>query len=266
MPGKPVPDTFKEAGFVGGHFGGGVDISADVALIGGGGVVIGGNLLTSDEEAVARSAKRSASDEGNEGFVGIDNESGDVARLDNFFFDDAISVAGGVVIDIDEVAVFEAFETGEDVFVGIAGINVARRVASDDKIADFARIGRGASETIMGDAVIHGRHDIRERNIEINRDVDVKLRNNQARLGGNGLSDSGVERLDLGRRSVARGNISHNRSKNQAIILQEKNDERDSDTSNERDETTATTGFFGAVASAAADFMAKFEAGGFFGG
>lgn len=83
------------------------------------GAVGGRNLISGDEEATSRCADRIASDKSEDGFVGAGNEGGDIGRADNFLASDGVGVADRIVIDVDKVAGFEAFEARENEFVRV---------------------------------------------------------------------------------------------------------------------------------------------------
>lgn len=133
MAGKKFPDTFKEGGFVGGEvFGGGVGRGVGCGRgfgeSGGGGI----DLVGDDKKAIARSAEWCAGDEREDGDVGGVDKGGDVGGFDDFFLFDGISITDGLIIDIDEVAIFEAFEARKDEFVLIIAVDIAGGMSCDN--------------------------------------------------------------------------------------------------------------------------------------
>ena len=134
-----LPEAFEEGGLVGGHggFGGFRGVRrgfGDIVGIG-----VGVDLLGGDEEPIARGAKRGAGDKGEHRLIGVIDEGFDVGGFDDFLLGDLVGVASGFVVDVDEVAVLEAFEAGEDEFVRVTAVNVAGGVAGDDEVADLPR-------------------------------------------------------------------------------------------------------------------------------
>lgn len=118
MPGEPIPDALKEGWLVGREFG--VFVDSDGGRGGGRRVVVTrGNLLASNKEAIARTTKRGTSNQSDERSVGLNDEGGDIGWLDHLTAGNFVSVASGAVVDIDQIALFEAFKAGKDIFIRI---------------------------------------------------------------------------------------------------------------------------------------------------
>lgn len=96
-------------------------------------------MLGGNEKTIARSAEWGASNKSEHRLVGFVNQRRNIAWFDGLAADHLVSVAHGIVINVDKIAVFEALKAGENEFVGIATIDVAGGVSGNDEIADLAR-------------------------------------------------------------------------------------------------------------------------------
>lgn len=100
-------------------------------------------------------------------------------------------------------------------------------MARNDEIPDLTRESVGAGDGELGDAVIHGLHDVVWVNAESDRHIDIEFRNEEARLGRDGLGDGGIDGGNAGGIIVFGNNVGHEGRKDEAIILQKEPDEDD---------------------------------------
>lgn len=147
-----------------------------------------------------------------------------------------IRIAFGFIVNIDKIARFETFEAGEDKFVRIAAVNIASGMPRNHKVADLSGEGAGARNHKLGDTVVHGFESIVVVDVEGDRNVDVKFRNNETRIGGDRAGDGRVDGFDAGRGGFGVWrNVSHNRRKDKAVILEEESAKDDENKDENRD-------------------------------
>lgn len=134
-----------------------------------------------------------------------------------------ISITDGFVIDIDQIAVFEAFEAGEDKLVLIVTINIAGGVARKDEVSDLSRHSVGAGDGKLGNPLEHSGIDFTDADTESDWHVDIEFWNNESRFGRDGLGDRRVDGFDTGSdRTAVWRDVGHNRCEDKAVVLKEK--------------------------------------------
>lgn len=118
-------------------------------------------------------------------------------------------------------------------------------------------VGSGDGE--LGDTVVHGVVDggFVIADAEMHRDVDIELGDDEARIGGGGLGDGGVDGGNAGGGGIARRNVSGDGGEDEAIILQKKKNEDNGGAGDNRHEASAKTGGFGFIAGFGADARTK---------
>lgn len=116
-------------------------------------------------------------------------------------------------------------------------------MARNNEVANLPGESVGASDGELSDAVIHGFHDVVWVNAEGHRHIDIELRNEEARLGRDGLGDGGIDGGNAGGIIVFRDNVSHEGGKNEAVILQEESDEDDKQHEDGRDSAAEIASF-----------------------
>ncbi len=120
----------------------------------------------------------------------------------------------------------------------------------DDKIANLPRKGAGARDHELGDAVVHGLESIVVMDVESDRDVDIKFRNNKTWVGGDGARYGRVDRFDVGgSRFGVRRNVGHDRSEDEAVVLKEKCAKNDGNEDKNRNKAFRMAVFTGGAAS-----------------
>lgn len=156
---------------------------------------------------------------------------------------DLVSVARGVVIDVNEVSRDEALESGKDEFIWVATVNIASGVSRNDEVADLPRQSVGARNRKLCNAVIHSFHNIVVVNIKTDRNVNVKLGDNETWFGRNSLGNSRINGGKVSGHFVGFWyDVGHNGSKDKAVILKEESSEDDKEYDKSGDELTGAAG------------------------
>ena len=70
--------------------------------------------------------------------------------------------------------------------------------------------------------MVHGGHDVVGADVEGDGDVDVELGDDEARIGGDGLVDGGVNGFEAGGDGAGvRNDVGHDGCEDQAVVLEE---------------------------------------------
>lgn len=111
---------------------------------------------------------------------------------------DCVSVASGVIVNVNRVTSFKSFESGKDKFVLVVTIDVAGGMAGNNKITELARESLSARNGKLGDTMLHGVHNgsFVIADIKMDGNIDVKFRDEKFRLWPGSFSDGGVNRAN----------------------------------------------------------------------